>query len=98
MNNRQQFKGDSINDYSRADGKRLVPVLRKGDILTRRGGILTEKGIMKNNMVDIDRLCIELKKSFSKTGTMTVNFPIVGDIRFSVDDIDTLKDYVISNK
>lgn len=62
------------------------------------GGILTEKGIMKNNMVDIDRLCIELKKSFSKTGTMTVNFPIVGDIRFSVDDIDTLKDYVISNK
>ena len=32
------------------------------------------------------------------TGTMIVNFPIVGDIRFSVDDIDTLKDYVISNK
>ena len=61
-------------------------------------GILTEKGIMKNNMVDMDRLCTELKKSFSKTETKTVHFPIVGDIRFSVDDIETLKDYVIGNR
>lgn len=64
------------------------------EIFPSVGGLLTEKGIMKNNMVDINRLCSELKKVLPQT----VHFPIIGDILFTVDDIEKLKDYVIDNK
>lgn len=55
-----------------------------------RSGYLTEDG-----MVDIDKLYSELRLIASKTGTVTEHFPIIGDVMFSISDIDSLKSCII---
>ena len=43
-----------------------------------------------NGMIDIDKLYKDLSKVAEKTGDVTENFPLIGDVRFSAKDIDKL--------
>jgi hypothetical protein len=52
-------------------------------------GISTPDG-----MVNIELLRDTLKKEITKAGYMRVNFPIVGNVDFTVDDVDSLYGYI----
>lgn len=52
-------------------------------------GYMTEDG-----MVDIDRVCRELKAVASKEGEVTEHIPMLGTFRFSETDIDKLRGFI----
>jgi hypothetical protein len=52
-------------------------------------GVSTQDG-----MIDIELLRDILKKEVSKVGYMRVTFPFVGDIDFTIEDIDNLYGYI----
>ena len=65
---------------------------------TKIYSILNSLGIANtNNMIDIESARDILKDQISKAGFMRMSFPVIGDVDFTVDDIDTLYRYMISN-
>jgi hypothetical protein len=47
-----------------------------------------------DGMVNLELLRDTLKREISKAGYMRVSFPIVGDVDFTVDDVDSLYGYI----
>jgi hypothetical protein len=54
-------------------------------------GIVSEDG-----MVDIDAIREVIKSEIAKAGFMRVNIPIIGDVDFTSDDIDSLYRYILN--
>ena len=57
--------------------------------MLKRCGYLSEDGL-----VDIDRITSEAKHIAMEKGKVTEHFPILGDITFSVEDIDLLRRHI----
>jgi hypothetical protein len=47
-----------------------------------------------NGMIDIDPLKDVLKNEIKKAGFMRLTFPVVGDIDFTVEDVDSLYHFI----
>jgi hypothetical protein len=59
--------------------------------------LLNGLGIAKeDNMIDIESARDILKSEISKAGFMRISFPVIGDVDFTSEDIDTLYRYIIS--
>jgi hypothetical protein len=59
--------------------------------------LLNSLGIAKeDNMIDIESARDILKSEISKAGFMRISFPVIGDVDFTSEDIDTLYRYIIS--
>lgn len=59
--------------------------------------LLNSLGIAKeDNMIDIESARDILKSEISKAGFMRISFPVIGDVDFTSEDIDTLYKYIIS--
>jgi hypothetical protein len=54
-------------------------------------GIVTE-----NNLIDIDTVKYILKEQISKAGVMRINVPLLGNIDFTSEDVDSLYKYITS--
>lgn len=55
------------------------------------GGILKKLGYQtQDGMIDEDRLYQDMRNIVSVNGTVTQNLPFVGDVTFSMTDIDAL--------
>ena len=52
--------------------------------------LIKSEYLTEDSMVDIDRVYSELRLIASKTGTVTEHFPVIGDVMFSINDIDCL--------
>lgn len=50
--------------------------------------------VNSSGMVDIDKLRETLKSEISKAGFMRLTLPVIGDIDFTTEDIDTLYRYI----
>ncbi len=61
-------------------------------VILKKAGYMTE-----DSMVDIDRIYSELRTIASKTGTVTEHFPLIGDVMFSIDDIDCLRSCILNS-
>ena len=61
-------------------------------VILKKAGYITE-----DSMVDIDRIYSELRTIASKTGTVTEHFPLIGDVMFSIDDIDCLRSCILNS-
>lgn len=48
-------------------------------------------------MVDIEKIYGELRLIASKTGTVTEHFPLIGDVMFSINDIDCLHSCILGD-
>jgi hypothetical protein len=55
-------------------------------------GIVTEDG-----RVDLDAMRDVIKTEINKAGFMRVNVPIIGDVDFTSDDIDSLYRYIVNS-
>lgn len=44
--------------------------------------------------IDVDTLISAMKESAEKYGKLTVNVPLVGNLTFSSDDVERLKNYI----
>jgi hypothetical protein len=51
-------------------------------------------GVVHDNMIDIDTVRDVLKSEINKAGFMRMSLPIVGDIDFTPDDVDTLHRFI----
>ena len=59
---------------------------------------LIRKGYLtRDNLFDIDRVYSDLRAITSKTGTVTEHFPLVGDVVFSIDDINCIRDCILGD-
>lgn len=59
---------------------------------------LIRKGYLtRDNLFDIDRVYSDLRAIASKTGTVTEHFPLIGDVVFSIDDINCIRDCIIGD-
>ena len=47
-----------------------------------------------DGMIDVECLRDVLKEQIHKVGFMRVSFPLVGDVDFTTDDVDTLYKYI----
>lgn len=47
-----------------------------------------------DGLIDVECLRDVLKEEIRKAGFMRINFPIVGDVDFTTDDVDTLYKYM----
>ena len=54
-----------------------------------KAGYMSEDG-----MIDIDRLCRELKEVAHREGEVTEHIPMLGTFRFSETDIDKLRSFI----
>lgn len=67
----------------------------KNDLAPLVREYLTEKGyIDENNMVNIDKICSDIEVDDKKEGGINIYVPIIGDISYTVDDIEALRKYV----
>jgi hypothetical protein len=58
--------------------------------------LISGLGVVKNDgMVDIELLRDALKGEINKAGFMRLTLPIIGDIDFTPDDVDTLYKFVV---
>lgn len=70
-------------------------ILAIEEMICNNKSILVKAGyITEDNMVDIDKVHLELKTIASRTGTVTEHFPIIGDVIFSDHDVDALRAYL----
>ena len=54
-------------------------------------GVLKKLGSQTpDGMIDEDRLYNDLKNIVSTSGSVTQNFPFIGDISFSINDVESL--------
>ena len=53
------------------------------------------KYITKDGMIDIDNLYKDARNVAETTGEVVENIPMIGDVRFSENDIDELYRYII---
>lgn len=59
---------------------------------------LIRKGYLtRDNLFDIDRVYSNLRAITSKTGTVTEHFPLIGDVVFSIDDINCIRDCILGD-
>jgi hypothetical protein len=59
---------------------------------------LIRKGYLtRDNLFDIDRVYSDLRAIASKTGTVAEHFPLIGDVVFSIDDINCIRDCIIGD-
>ena len=59
---------------------------------------LIRKGYLtRDNLFDIDRVYSDLRAITSKTGTVTEHFPLIGDVVFSIDDINCIRDCILGD-
>ena len=65
---------------------RIDEMVESNKSLLIKAGYLTE-----DCMVDIDKIYSELRLIASKTGAVTEHFPIIGDVMFTISDIDCLR-------
>lgn len=60
-------------------------------------GMLNSLGIVNTeNMIDIESARDVLKTEIAKAGFMRITFPVIGDVDFTADDIDTLYRNILS--
>lgn len=67
-------------------------MVEKNRSILIKSGYLTEDG-----MVDIEKIYGELRLIASKTGTVTEHFPLIGDVMFSINDIDCLHSCILGD-
>ena len=68
------------------------------EMIAKNMNLLVKAGYMtEDSMVDVDRLYSELRTIASKTGTVTEHFPLIGDVMFSIDDIDSLRSCILNS-
>lgn len=51
----------------------------------------------KNGLVDIDTSIAAIKESINKNGKLTVDVPMIGEMKFDISDFDKLKEYIIQS-
>lgn len=54
-----------------------------------KNNLLTEIGVLKDGMVDVDTIAVEIKKRISDTG-LVVEIPMFGSAKFYRNDVDEL--------
>lgn len=48
-----------------------------------------------DGMVDIDRLCADVRRELERKGSMEVEIPMVGKIKFTASDVDVLRSHIV---
>ena len=89
-----------INQYVNEEILPSIGGLMKWGAALRAGayaGNIINSGVLKklgyqtpDGMIDEDRLYNDLKNIVSASGTVTQNFPFIGDISFSMNDVESL--------
>jgi hypothetical protein len=74
------------------NGEKLVDSLLNSPAITMLG-VVTPDG-----MVNAELLRDVYKKEIQKAGYMRVSLPIIGDVDFTADDVDSLYSYIVGNK
>jgi hypothetical protein len=92
---------DILSQYSPTSVKRIVGAGAAALFLKNNESkiysLLNSLGIAKeDNMIDIESARDILKSEISKAGFMRISFPVIGDVDFTSEDIDTLYRYIIS--
>ncbi len=72
--------------------------VRIDEMVEKNRDILIKSGYLTEDcMVDIDKIHEELRLIASKTGAVTEHFPLVGDVMFSISDIDCLRSWILGS-
>lgn len=79
--------------------KKWIMVLAANEMLVQADNVINKMSgtsyVSKDGMIDIDKLYKDLSKVAEKTGDVTENFPLIGDVRFSAKDIDKLYGLIV---
>lgn len=76
-----------------------IAMKNSSEVLNRiqNNEIVKSLGIVdENGQFDIELVAENLKENASKYGKMQFNVPIIGTLTFTPDDVDKIKDYIIS--
>lgn len=74
----------------------VAPIISSiDDMVEKNHSLLESAGYMsKDKMIDIDKLYDSLKTVASK-GPVTEHLPLIGDVKFSEDDVSKLYRYIV---
>lgn len=67
----------------------LTCFIQKHSDMLRRCGYMSEDGL-----IDVEKLTDDAKRVAMEKGKVTEHFPILGDITFSIDDIELLRKHI----
>ena len=75
----------------------LPPIAMKaGSIAMDNKDMLVRAGYMtEDGMVDIDTIASKAKEVARTTGSVTENLPMLGDVTFTIDDIEALRNCIV---
>ena len=69
--------------------------MKAGSIAIDNKDMLVKAGYMtEDGMVDIDTIASKAKEVARTTGSVTENLPMLGDVTFTIDDIEALRNCI----
>lgn len=72
-----------------------VALAMKGTLLNNASDIGQKLGVVNGDgMVDVDSLAECLRSSMQKYGVVQLNYPLIGQLTFTVEDIDLARRYI----